>query len=167
MVPDTLATSMNQHRKINASRNKGSAVKVVLINNCPSRKFFIALNGRKHRTALMAMNCDPIVVNSDETVPITSKKSNWFHPDARYESLENKRPWSRIFNTASTANKAVYAFSKPSAKSVRGVSALMFSLAIDAVFATITANTNTSNAAVYRSRINRMNRVEMGQSWEQ
>mmetsp|Transcript_7362 Transcript_7362/g.27730 ORF Transcript_7362/g.27730 Transcript_7362/m.27730 type:complete len:296 (-) Transcript_7362:128-1015(-) len=149
IVPDTDATNMNHPRKISASRNNGNAVSVVRISNCPSRKFFIARSGRKHRTARMAMNCDPMVVNSDEAVPSTNRKSNWFHPELRYASGDHSKPWSRILRTASAAKSAVDAFSKPSWPADRPTPPpRMFSLAIDPVFATITANTNTSNQAL-------------------
>ena len=147
IVPDTDATSMNQHRKTSASRSSGMAVSVVRISNCPSRKFFIARSGRKHRTARMAMNCEPVSVKRLLTVPQTSAKSNWFHPEARYASAAHPKPWSTIFSAASSANNAVLAFSNAAAASARGASFDMSSLAIDAVLPKITRNTNTSNQA--------------------
>jgi hypothetical protein len=147
MVPDTDATNMNQLRNTSASLSSGIAVSVVRISNCPSLKFFMARRGRKHRTALNAMNCEPVSVNTVLIVPHTSTKSNWFHPEAKYESDAHPAPWSTIFNRASAANNAVLAFSNASAASERGASFDMSSLAIDAVLPKITKNTRTSNQA--------------------
>ena len=121
------------------------AVSVVRISSCPSRKFFMARSGESHRAQGHELRAR--VRNRLLTVPQTSTKSNWFHPEAKYESDAHPRPWSTIFSNASNANNAVLAFSNASAPSARGASFDMSSLAIDAVLPKITKNTSTSNQA--------------------